>query len=483
MKLLRFISAAVIAAAISAVCAVSAAAQNVPLDRISDSTVSASYLEAVKMTKNRTVKNELLVGKGEALVIPNGCRLTLKKGAEINGTLYIEEGGYLAVSGGTLKIGGSVVSDGTIAIGSKAGLRVYNGSELFVSKNGTLKISSTDMLQLSFDLRSIIACEGRFIASGFSKNSFTKTLCAKPAYAVKAVYEPMSGSVQETTAYTGDEIADILPKAGAYASLPLPVGGYSTQISVIYDNGCCIKFDVFDDKIISIGDAGIASILYAFETTDFLMDNLDPVYDHADPSDNIVDGFPLTYEELQEYLDTDNMNLLRFEILDVYSPKEAVAVTKNTVFQDRGGATLFKARLTYDYLNDKPIDIEVNIAHPGTDKIQYDNFPLYGVGEEYIASFSRFDLNEADIVPVHELEFAVRSNGSEERAFHLRFGYVNFITPDGRDLDMGIPGGQALVVTTTKNNPIKYVHMYDIDELAEFFRNDWTARGYKFSKL
>lgn len=213
----------------------------------------------------------------------------------------------------------------------------------------------------------------------------------------------------------------------------------------------------------------------------FFEDNPAPIYDNVEFRESSGTGAAMSYEDLQDFLDKDNMNFLRFEILDVYSPEDAYELTKNDIYLYV--TTLFKAKLTYDYLNDKPLDIDVNIAQAGTAESQFENSPLYGVGEVYAAYFTNLDLNDVDIVATNELVFAIKKSGQDECALHRRFEYINFITADGRNIDMGIDGGQALVITTTRNNPVKYVHMYDIEELAEFFREDWTARGYKFSKL
>lgn len=190
-------------------------------------------------------------------------------------------------------------------------------------------------------------------------------------------------------------------------------------------------------------------------------------------------GEPQSYEELQDFLNPEKMNFLAFRILGVYSPEEAYEVTGDDIFT-WDLTTLYKAVLTYDYLKNEPVEIEVNITKAGTPQKQFEGFPPYEIGGEYAAYFTNMDLGKAWQVACPELLFTLKSDGAREYALHA--DSIDFTTAEGTSLDLGIEGGEISVITSTSNNPVKYVHLYDIGELAEFFREDWTARGYTFAE-
>lgn len=212
---------------------------------------------------------------------------------------------------------------------------------------------------------------------------------------------------------------------------------------------------------------------------DIFANNPDPVYKNVEFRDDYSVGSPESYDELQEFLNTERMNFFRFQILDVYTPEEAFEITASDVYT-RNLTTLFKAKLTYDYIKDEAVDVEVNIAKAGVPQLQLEGSPLYGVGEEYAAYFTNMDLSKPRLVACSELLFALKNDGTQEFALHPEFSKIDFVTSEGNSLDLGIENGEVSVITTTSNNPIKYVHKYNIEQLAEFFREDWAARGYYF---
>lgn len=223
-----------------------------------------------------------------------------------------------------------------------------------------------------------------------------------------------------------------------------------------------------------------SSIAAQADEIDIFADNPNPAYTNVEfREEDGGAGEPQSYEELQDFLDSDKMNFLAFRILDVYSPEEAYEITGDDIFYDL--TTLFKAVLTYDYLKNEPVEIEVNITKAGTPQKQFEGFPLYEIGGEYAAYFTNMDLNAPRLVACPELLFTLKSDGAREYALHAES--VDFITAEGASLDLGIEGGEISVITSTSNNPVKYVHKYDIEELAEFFREDWTARGYAFAEI
>lgn len=213
---------------------------------------------------------------------------------------------------------------------------------------------------------------------------------------------------------------------------------------------------------------------------DIFADNPNPAYTNVEfLEENGGAGEPQSYEDLQDFLNPEKMNFLAFRILDVYSPEEAYEITGDDIFIHYS-TTLFKAVLTYDYLKDEPVDIDVNISKAGSPQKQFEGFPPYEIGGEYAAYFTNMDLGKSRQVACPELLFTIKSDGAREYALHSES--IDFTTAEGASLDLGIEGGEISVITSTSNNPVKYVHKYDLEELAEFFREDWTARGYTFAK-
>ena len=166
MKKIAFI-ATVMAAAILLTATVSAA--DVPLKRLGKTAEynSSATVSTASLLSSRSVKNTL-VKSGEAMIIPAGKKLVLKRGCRVKGTLYIQEGGKLSVSGGTLEITGSVINDGTISVGSKASVNIKKNGELYTSASGTFK-STTKNITINDD--STTVCLGTASISGCSVGS------------------------------------------------------------------------------------------------------------------------------------------------------------------------------------------------------------------------------------------------------------------------------------------------------------------------
>lgn len=244
--------------------------------------------------------------------------------------------------------------------------------------------------------------------------------------------------------------------------------------------GCTVQSG--EESFAETAEEGLPESPAADQTADIdiFADNPNPAYTNvAFREEDGGAGEPQSYEDLQDFLDPDGVSFFGFRILGVYTAEEAFEITGNDVYPS-GYTTLFKAKLNYDYLNNKAVDIDVNIAKAGSSKIQFEGSPLYEVGGEYAAYFTNMDLEEPRLVACPELLFTLKSDGVRKYALHPMFGKIDFTTAEGTSLDLGIEGGEISVITSTSNNPVKYVHLYDIEELAAFFREDWTARGYTF---
>lgn len=228
----------------AAACPVDTQAKTVSLSRIEDSTIFMCYpnLGADFLVSYRSVKNNLVVDYDETLVIPAGKKLVLNNGAHINGTLYIEKGGYLAVRGGSLIDCGNIICDGTISVGSNARLMVKEDATFVVTGLGTLKYSA-DTISLSKIAN--IACFGVLNAKYLTENEISYLLsspvCAVTGIKGKEVYTDatiLNGFISGMTDY--------------YPSGTL-TGSESGFVSLMLDNGSRIYVQQADSRTTSIG--------------------------------------------------------------------------------------------------------------------------------------------------------------------------------------------------------------------------------------
>lgn len=263
MKKIASIAAIAAAALTAAVLTVGAAAKDVSLSDLGSSveTFSSEFADVdtkiSELSKSRSVKNTLVVAEGEALVIPSGCKLTLKKGCRVEGTLCVENGGYLAVSGGSLEISGSVVNDGTVSVGEKAELSVLSGGELYTSPAGTFK-SKTEKVYFNDDVS--VACLGKTSVSGCHEQA-KNVLISEPVSAV-SVYVILDGGVQDKKTLSAEEAVKAVGTE-YYLEDTVPPGSATKQLTVLFDNGSAVKLRFLNSQIVGIGGADMRAILRA----------------------------------------------------------------------------------------------------------------------------------------------------------------------------------------------------------------------------
>lgn len=193
---------------------------------ITDSVETAYWhgILTVSVQETCTVKNKTVaVAANESLIVPKNVTLVLKRGARIDGTVYVQEGGKLRVSGGDFSVSrmGAVVSDGILSVGKNAALSVANGGEVFVGKTGKLSIANEESLRFG-DMATVV-CVGKTNAKN---ERIGKNLIA--AYLTK----------DGATTLAEDPEAE-LPTSEMYElafSLSEPI-----RITYIFDNGVCLS--------------------------------------------------------------------------------------------------------------------------------------------------------------------------------------------------------------------------------------------------
>lgn len=196
--------------------------------------------------------------------------------------------------------------------------------------------------------------------------------------------------------------------------------------------------------------------------------------------ENPTSGGPSCYDEYAE--DTRNYghnhSLVRIKIIGAYSTEEAYALTGDDVFLR--STTLFKAVITYNYLTESPMELEINLAHAGQSDNQISGYPLYMPDEEYIAYLSSGESGYY----VAFMEFAVYNVSGIELAYQIGDKSIklesNYVTTQYNNLDLAMDESERRVTTSTANNPIIYTYKMTVSDLVGFIREDWSARGFTF---
>lgn len=220
----------------------------------------------------------------------------------------------------------------------------------------------------------------------------------------------------------------------------------------------------------------------ALNSADYILDlKPTPIYEHGEiRHENPGDGMPLNYEELQDYMESyDYVSLVGYEIISQYSPEEAAEITGKDYYKTE--TALYKIHIYYDYLNDVPLDITVNLAKSGLHqgRGQVKNDPPYSAGQKLISSLIGLE-NEDSCVAIGELNFYVYNVNGTELAYHLGNEHIAFRDDTLPNLNMELFPEECSVVTSTADNPVIFTQKSTAEDLAEFFRRDWTARGYTF---
>lgn len=211
-----------------------------------------------------------------------------------------------------------------------------------------------------------------------------------------------------------------------------------------------------------------------------------PLYDNVDIIKNDASGEAQSYSELIETLAETSrpFNFVKIKITEKYSPEDAYAITNNELFQNN--ATLFKAVVTYDFLNEADVETEINLAQSGSEYEQNEGKPLYSVGEEYCVYL--FESKEEGWWIASQLCFAVHNVGGVSLAYQmsgdnlkLESEYVNL--SDYANLNLEMTESEKSVITSTENNPAIYSYKMTEKDLVKFIKDDWTSRGYEFGTV
>ena len=225
-------------------------------------------------------------------------------------------------------------------------------------------------------------------------------------------------------------------------------------------------------------EADEKTLFNKLNSSDYVLNvSFSPVYKNVGFMDVPATGSIKSYEELQEYMTAyDDISFVEYEIISQYMPEEAYAKTGDEIFLY--STTMYQAHIYYDYLNDTPVDMVVDLAKAGLPDQQIENDPPYVIGQKIIAALSGF--NSTSCVAIPELVYYVYDVNGIDLAYHVNSEDVVVESANFANLDMDLIGSEYSLMTTTVNNPVKFTQKSLVDDLTRFIKQDWTSRGYEF---
>lgn len=185
-------------------------------------------------------KNVLTVAADEILIVKSGSTLRLYKGAQVRGSIYIENGGSIYVSGETLTVfkGGSVLSDGSLYIRKQGQLSIKSGGELFVGKNGRLKAVNEENVTVKTGAKAVCLGKSNIKNSGIGEKAV-------------AAYTFANGKLS-----VSDNPSSLLPSGkDYYTDYSFQLGVNLSTVTYIFDNGASISALKCGKKFAYIGSA------------------------------------------------------------------------------------------------------------------------------------------------------------------------------------------------------------------------------------
>lgn len=210
------------------------------------------------LNKSVRIQNTLVMKTGDYLVIPCGKTLRLKNGAELDGNIYIENGGKLILEKGWFFVRGTIISDGTIVVYT-GGENAYIGGAampvsgaLYVSEKGRLieKKSDGTGLQVEFSSRISRSDNGTVVCLG-KTNCKYGDIGKTPVSAV--VCERSVNLDFVASRVVADSIETLYPSAARYCrNEDIGVGGGSQFITILFDNGSTLTANAMsvEDKML-----------------------------------------------------------------------------------------------------------------------------------------------------------------------------------------------------------------------------------------
>lgn len=216
------------------------------------------------LDKSRKLKKCFTMKPSDVLVIPAGKTLTLTGGADIAGTIYIEEGGKLLLERFSVTLTGSILCDGELSV--TGGTLLYSSdSLLYIGENGSFMATDRggDEEELNGRIYSVI---GASVVCFGETNIPDPTFAAKP---VAAVYQRIDFGGAKKKAEIVENVESLMPSVvGFNSSFYFGDGDFADSYTILFSGGSCVTFYAYgtiNQGWSSIGKADIQIPLAALK--------------------------------------------------------------------------------------------------------------------------------------------------------------------------------------------------------------------------
>ena len=214
------------------------------------------------LKKSRAIKNCFVLKENECLVIPSGKTLKLTGGADIYGSIYIEDGGRLVLDKLSTYLSGTIVCYGDISV-TNGTLTCMNGSTLYIAESGSLTASDRGVCEDGLSGRVGTDMYGANVVCLGECNIPDPTYAAEPVAAVYCRTE--FGGVVKSVEVITSGISELL-ETELTASEYYEDSSFYDLYTVFFSGGGCVDFAAVGSRRLgwsSIGGANVQSLNHA----------------------------------------------------------------------------------------------------------------------------------------------------------------------------------------------------------------------------
>lgn len=190
------------------------------------------------LDKSRTLKKCFTMKRGDVLVIPAGKTLTLTGGADIAGTIYIEEGGKLLLERFSVTLTGSILCDGELSV-TGGTLLCGSYSLLYIGENGSFTATDRggDEDELNGRIDSLV---GANVICFGETNIPDPTFAAQP---IAAVYQRIDFAGAKKKTEIVADVECLLPSAvGFNSNFEYSEGAFYDNYTILFSGGSSVIF-------------------------------------------------------------------------------------------------------------------------------------------------------------------------------------------------------------------------------------------------
>ncbi len=167
-------------------------------------------------------------------------------------------------------------------------------------------------------------------------------------------------------------------------------------------------------------------------------------------------------------------SVVRFNIEKAYAEEELPYVAAG-MYIDPSSETVYKIRITYDYMRSEPENAETLMINVGTVYTQLSGRPA--MEGEYIARvITDPDINCGVVNLDENLIYKIYNVNGVDIAYHLISDSNENIDPG--DTNMGLTPSESAVYTTSSNNPETYVHKAAVNELTRYLKRNLSKLSF-----